>query len=450
MTTSANIYTVSHLNASVRTLLETKMGLVWLVGELSNISQPSSGHWYFTLKDHSAQVKCAMFKHQNRSVTFRPQVGDQVLVRARLSLYEPRGDYQLLIESMQPDGKGGLQRAFEELKTRLAAEGLFDEARKLPLPKSPARIGIVTSPTGAALFDMLHVLKRRDPSLVVVIYPTQVQGKEAAIQIAQTIGAANARKECDILIVGRGGGSIEDLWCFNEEIVARTIAASQIPIISAVGHETDVTIADFVASLRAPTPSAAAELVSQNQLEKAEKLQQMQSALGYLIKRLFAYQQQRFSQIHNQLVRLHPSAKLKRQTEQLEETKRQLHRLLSNKLYKHNKQITQLIHALTIQSPKTQIQAQTNEIATLSTKLTTLFEQLLQNQKHTLALKLEALDALSPLSTLSRGYSITKNEKGKVINSIKDVEKNERLITQLKDGQLVSHLEKVKVHTPTN
>lgn len=446
MTDSPNIYTVSHLNASVRALLETKMGLVWLVGELSNISQPSSGHWYFTLKDHSAQVKCAMFKHQNRSVTFRPQVGDQVLVRARLSLYEPRGDYQLLIESMQPEGKGGLQRAFEALKNRLAAEGLFDQARKLPLPKSPTRIGIITSPTGAALYDMLNVLKRRDPSLSLIVYPTQVQGKEAAIQIAQAIGAANSRKECEVLIVGRGGGSIEDLWCFNEEIVARTIAASQIPIISAVGHETDVTIADFVASLRAPTPSAAAELVSQNQLEKAEKLQLMRTTLEYLIKRLFAYQQQRFSSVHHQLALLHPSAKLKRQAEQLEETKRQLYQLVNRQLYSNNKQMTQLFHTLSTKSPKTKIQAQKNEIATLSTKLTNLFEQLLQNQKHSLALKLEALDALSPLSTLSRGYSITKNEKEKVISSIKQVEENELLITQLNDGQLVSRIEAKKAN----
>lgn len=249
-----NIYTVSRLNSEVRLLLENEMGIVWLVGEISNFSAPVSGHWYLTLKDSQAQVKCAMFKGNNRLVNFKPQNGQQVLVKARLSLYEPRGDYQIILESMQPEGDGRLQQQFEQLKMQLAAEGLFAQTRKKPLPENPRCVGIITSRTGAALHDILHVLKRRDPNLPVVIYPTLVQGEEAAIQIAQAIGRANTRAECDVLIVGRGGGSLEDLWCFNHEIVARTIAASEIPIISAVGHEIDVTIADFVADVRAPTP----------------------------------------------------------------------------------------------------------------------------------------------------------------------------------------------------
>ncbi len=256
-----NIYTVSRLNSEVRLLLENEMGIVWLVGEISNFSAPVSGHWYLTLKDSQAQVKCAMFKGNNRLVNFKPQNGQQVLVKARLSLYEPRGDYQIILESMQPEGDGRLQQQFEQLKMQLAAEGLFAQTRKKPLPENPRCVGIITSRTGAALHDILHVLKRRDPNLPVVIYPTLVQGEEAAIQIAQAIGRANTRAECDVLIVGRGGGSLEDLWCFNHEIVARTIAASEIPIISAVGHEIDVTIADFVADVRAPTPSAAASAV---------------------------------------------------------------------------------------------------------------------------------------------------------------------------------------------
>ncbi len=230
-----NIFTVSRLNAEVRLLLENEMGIVWLVGEISNFSAPVSGHWYFTLKDSRAQVKCAMFRGNNRRVSFKPASGNQVLVRARLSLYEPRGDYQLIVESMQPEGDGRLQQQYEALKMKLAAEGLFAQTAKKPLPEHPKRVGIVTSKTGAALFDILDVLKRRDPSLPVVVYPTMVQGEEAAIQIAQAIGCANSRNECDVLIVGRGGGSLEDLWCFNNEVLARTIAASQIPIISAVG-----------------------------------------------------------------------------------------------------------------------------------------------------------------------------------------------------------------------
>jgi exodeoxyribonuclease VII large subunit len=266
------IFTVSRLNAEVRLLLENEMGIVWLVGEMSNFSAPVSGHWYFSLKDSRAQVKCAMFKGNNRRVTFKPANGNQVLVKARLSLYEPRGDYQLIVESMQPEGDGRLQQEFDKLKIQLASEGLFAQAKKQLLPENPTRVGIITSKTGAALHDILNVLKRRDPTLPIVIYPTMVQGEEAAIKIAQAIGRANSRNECDVLIVGRGGGSLEDLWCFNNEIVARTIAASEIPIISAVGHEIDVTIADFVADVRAPTPSAAAELVSRDQTHKLQAI----------------------------------------------------------------------------------------------------------------------------------------------------------------------------------
>ncbi|MGL6027423.1 MAG: exodeoxyribonuclease VII large subunit, partial [Vibrio sp.] len=285
-----SIYTVSRLNAEVRLLLENEMGIVWLIGEISNFSAPVSGHWYLTLKDSQAQVKCAMFKGNNRLVNFKPQNGQQVLVKARLSLYEPRGDYQIILESMQPEGDGRLQQQFEQLKMQLAAEGLFAQSRKQALPEHPRCVGIITSRTGAALHDILQVLKRRDPQLPVIIYPTLVQGEEAALQIAQAIGRANSRAECDVLIVGRGGGSLEDLWCFNHEIVARTIAASQIPIISAVGHEVDVTIADFVADMRAPTPSAAAELVSRDQRHKQQLLGQWPAKLASAMRHYLAQQ----------------------------------------------------------------------------------------------------------------------------------------------------------------
>ena len=255
------------------------MGQIWLSAEISNLSQPASGHWYFTLKDDRAQVRCAMFRNSNRRVTFRPQNGQQVLVRASITLYEPRGDYQLIAESMQPAGDGLLQQQFEQLKQRLSAEGLFDQQFKQPLPAPAKRVGVITSASGAALHDILQVLQRRDPSLPIVIYPTSVQGAEAPMQIVRAIETANRRDECDVLIVGRGGGSLEDLWSFNDERVARAIFASRIPIVSAVGHETDVTIADFVADLRAPTPSAAAELVSRNQLELLRQLQSQQQRL---------------------------------------------------------------------------------------------------------------------------------------------------------------------------
>lgn len=279
------VFTVTRLNSAVRMILEQDLGLVWLTGELSNLAMPSSGHWYFSLKDLGAQVRCAMFKGNNRRVAFRPQDGMQVLVQARVSLYEPRGDYQLIIESMQPAGDGVLALRFEELKRRLGAEGLFDEGRKRPLPREPRAVGLVTSATGAALHDMLTVLKRRAPDLPIFIYPTQVQGSAAIGQIVAAIALANRRAEVDVLIVGRGGGSLEDLWCFNEEVVARAIANSAIPVISAVGHEVDVTISDFAADLRAPTPSAAAELVAPDQSARAQRLAHLWQRLVQVINR---------------------------------------------------------------------------------------------------------------------------------------------------------------------
>lgn len=277
---SPAIFTVSRLNQTVRLLLEHEMGQVWISGEISNFTQPASGHWYFTLKDDNAQVRCAMFRNSNRRVTFRPQHGQQVLVRANITLYEPRGDYQIIVESMQPAGEGLLQQKYEQLKAKLQAEGLFDQQLKKTLPSPAHCVGVITSKTGAALHDILHVLKRRDPSLPVIIYPTAVQGDDAPGQIVRAIELANLRNECDVLIVGRGGGSLEDLWSFNDERVARGIFASRIPVVSAVGHETDVTIADFVADLRAPTPSAAAEVVSRNQQELLRQVQSAQQQIG--------------------------------------------------------------------------------------------------------------------------------------------------------------------------
>ncbi len=305
-----HIYSVTQLNQSVRQMLEGQLGLVWLTGEISNFSQPVSGHWYLTLKDENAQVRCAMFRMKNLRVAFKPQNGMQVLVRAAVSLYEPRGDYQLIIESMHPAGEGLLQQQFEALKMKLAAEGLFAQNLKKNLPHFCKTVGIITSSTGAALQDMLHVLRRRDPSLNIVIYPTAVQGKEATAEIVQMIEIANLRHEADVLIVGRGGGSLEDLWCFNEEAVARAIFNSALPIISAVGHETDVTIADFVADVRAPTPSAAAELISRDQNELLQRLNYKRQRLEMALDRLFNRKNQR---LHHLLLRLqnqHPQTQL--------------------------------------------------------------------------------------------------------------------------------------------
>ncbi|OLQ93944.1 exodeoxyribonuclease VII large subunit [Vibrio ponticus] len=436
--TNQNIFTVSRLNAEVRLLLENEMGIVWLVGEISNFSAPVSGHWYFTLKDARAQVKCAMFRGNNRHVSFKPTNGNQVLVKARLSLYEPRGDYQLIIESMQPEGDGRLQQQFEELKMKLAAEGLFAQTSKQPLPEHPKCVGIVTSKTGAALFDILDVLKRRDPSLPVIIYPTMVQGEEAAIQIAQAIGCANSRNECDVLIVGRGGGSLEDLWCFNNEILARTIAASQIPIISAVGHEVDVTIADFVADMRAPTPSAAAELVSRDNSHKAQGLATREQKLFTAMRYYFAEQKQSLRQLEHRLDRQHPNQQLQRQSQQLDDLDARLQRAMQRFIAQHQQKIERQLHRIQLHSPTKRLSAQQATLARLEQKLFDAMDRKLLKSRHQLALAAEKLDTVSPLATLKRGYSITQTEQGDVVHSAQDVKTGDTLITRLADGELRS------------
>ncbi|HCH3754143.1 TPA: exodeoxyribonuclease VII large subunit [Vibrio parahaemolyticus] len=436
--TNQNIFTVSRLNAEVRLLLENEMGIVWLVGEISNFSAPVSGHWYLTLKDSRAQVKCAMFRGNNRRVTFKPANGNQVLVKARLSLYEPRGDYQLIIESMQPEGDGRLQQEFEELKMKLAAEGLFAQTNKLPLPEHPNRVGIITSKTGAALYDILDVLKRRDPSLPVVIYPTMVQGDDAAIQIAQAIGRANSRNECDVLIVGRGGGSLEDLWCFNNEILARTIAASQIPIISAVGHEVDMTIADFVADVRAPTPSAAAELVSRDNSHKDQSLVAKQHKLASAMRYYLAQQKQQSAQLLHRLERQHPSYQLQHQSQQLDELDMRLRRAMQHFIDTRQQAVERKHHRLQLNSPAKHLAQQKSRLERVEHKLLDAMDRKLLTMRHQLAIAAEKLDTVSPLATLKRGYSITQTEQGKVVTSADDVKTGDLLVTRLANGEIHS------------
>ncbi|MDV6252760.1 exodeoxyribonuclease VII large subunit [Vibrio sp. EA2] len=436
--TNQNIFTVSRLNAEVRLLLENEMGIVWLVGEISNFSAPVSGHWYLTLKDSRAQVKCAMFRGNNRRVTFKPANGNQVLVKARLSLYEPRGDYQLIIESMQPEGDGRLQQEFEALKMKLASEGLFAQTSKHPLPEHPKCVGVITSKTGAALHDILDVLKRRDPSLPVVIYPTTVQGDSAAIEIAQAIGRANSRNECDVLIVGRGGGSLEDLWCFNNEILARTIAASQIPIISAVGHEIDVTIADFVADVRAPTPSAAAELVSRDNSHKDQTLVARQHKLASALRYYLAQQKQQAAQLLHRLERQHPSYQLQRQSQQLDELDMRLQRAMQRFISVRQQAVERKQYRLQLNSPVKRLTQQKSKLERAEQKLLDAMDRKLLTMRHELAMAAEKLDTVSPLATLKRGYSITQTEQGKVITQAEDVKTGDQLVTRLANGEIRS------------
>jgi len=414
------------------------MGIVWLIGEISNFSAPVSGHWYFTLKDSRAQVKCAMFRGNNRSVTFKPQSGQQVLVKARLSLYESRGDYQLIIESMLPEGDGRLQQEFETLKAKLAADGLFAQSTKKTIPEHPKCVGIITSKTGAALFDILNVLKRRDPTLPVVIYPTMVQGSEASILVAQAIGRANERNECDVLIVGRGGGSLEDLWCFNNEIVARTIFSSQIPIISAIGHEVDITIADFVADVRAPTPSAAAELVSRDNRHKKAQYEYYQQKITSSLLYSLSLRKSSFQERRHQLEKYHPIHHIKHQKYQLDESTSRLLRQIERHIQVEQQQVDRYDQQMQYHSPLIWIHNQKQQIESKQLTLIEKMKQQLTHSKHHLSLAMEMLDAVSPLATLQRGYSITQTTQGKLIRQITDIQPGDTIVTKLRDTSFKS------------
>lgn len=437
------IFTVTRLNSAVRMILEQDLGLVWLTGELSNLAMPSSGHWYFSLKDISAQVRCAMFKGNNRRVPFRPQDGMQVLVQARVSLYEPRGDYQLIIESMQPAGDGMLALRFEELKRRLGAEGLFDEGRKRPLPREPRAVGLVTSATGAALHDMLTVLGRRAPDLPVFIYPTQVQGSAAIGQIVAAIALANRRAEVDVLIVGRGGGSLEDLWCFNEEAVARAIAHSAIPVVSAVGHEVDVTISDFAADLRAPTPSAAAELVAPDRSARAQRLVHLKQRLVQAISRRQTAARHGFALLQKRLDHQDPKRRLEQQSQRLDELSGRLQQLLNLRLHQGERRLANLELRLQARSPEKLLAAGKRRHQLAQERLHTLMNKRQDLAAHRLAMLSARLDGISPLATLGRGYSITRTPNGEVIRRAAQVSPGQQLVTTLAEGALRVRVEEV-------
>ena len=435
-----NIYSVSQLNQSVRLMLENQLGAIWLTGEISNFSQPVSGHWYLSLKDENAQVRCAMFRMKNLRVSFRPTNGMQVLVRANVSLYEPRGDYQLIIESMHLAGEGLLMQQFEALKLKLAAEGLFAQHLKKNLPHFSKAVGIITSKTGAALQDILHILQRRDPSLKIIIYPTAVQGKDAATEIAQMIELANQRQEVDVLIVGRGGGSLEDLWCFNEEMVARAIFHSHLPVISAVGHETDVTIADFVADVRAPTPSAAAELVSRNQTELLQQLQYRRQRLEIALDRLFAEKQQKLRHLSLRLHNQHPQAQLRIQQQLITQLSHRLQQSLRHRWQKKAENLTALSMRLYKNPLPLRLQQYEQQLAQLKVRLNSHMNLTLSLQQKQLAHLCGKLDSLSPLKVLARGYSITQNQQNFTIRSMKDVNVGEQIKTRLPDGDIISQV----------
>lgn len=434
------IYSVSSLNLAVRRLLEGNFGEIWLVGEISNFSAPASGHWYFTLKDERAQVRCAMFRGANQRVTAQVGHGKQVLVRCKPGLYEPRGDYQLIVEHLEDAGVGLLQQQFEQLKARLQAEGLFDPAHKRPLPAEIKRIGVVTSPSGAALHDILSVLKRRDPSVEVIIYPTQVQGTQAPEQIIQALNTANRRAEVDIILLTRGGGSLEDLWCFNDETLARVVRTSRLPVISAVGHEVDFSICDFVADHRAATPSAAAELLSQDRSHLIQRQQQLAARLSRAWSQHFQYRQHQHALLAHRLAPLHPQQQLNQHAQRLDDQQRRLSSALNRMSEQQRWQFNALNQRLLQLKPAQQVQLARERHALLTTRLHQAIKRSMEQRTQQLAVQAHALQLVSPLQTLTRGYSITLNEDGQIIKHAQDVQPGTTITTRLASGELRSRV----------
>ncbi|OYW92778.1 MAG: exodeoxyribonuclease VII large subunit [Alishewanella sp. 32-51-5] len=429
-----DIYTVSRLNSEVRLTLELQFQQLWLVGEVSNFVAAASGHWYFSLKDQAAQVKVAMFKQANRYATVRPQNGQQVLIRARISVYEPRGEYQLLAEFIEPAGAGLLKQQFEQLKAKLAAEGLFAPERKQPLPINPRRVGVITSPTGAAVRDIITVLARRAPGIELIIYPCQVQGETAAAQLRNMLSTAIRRNEVDVLIIGRGGGSIEDLWCFNDEALARAVAECPIPIVSAVGHEIDFALTDFVADVRAATPSAAAELVSPDQSQYLAALTQLQQRLSRAIRRQLAQQQPRLMQLQQRLQQLHPQRRLEQQQQRLDELQLRLQRRMQQHLQTARRQHSYLQQSLQHLSPAKAIKQQQLQIQQLAKRLQQAQQQQLKYSSQQLARLSAQLHTVSPLATLARGYSISFDSQQQALTSSAQLKVGDAINTRLAQG----------------
>jgi exodeoxyribonuclease VII large subunit len=410
------IFSVSSLNREARVLIEGALGTVWVEGEVSNLSRPSSGHFYWSLKDAQAQIRCAMFRQQNRAVTFDLANGKQIVVRGRVSLYEARGEFQLIVDYVEEAGEGVLRRRFEELKRKLAAEGLFDAERKRQPPAMPARIGVVTSPTGAALRDVLTALRRRFPATAVLIYPTSVQGAGAAEEISRTLRLAERRAECDLLILTRGGGSLEDLWAFNEEIVARSIAALGIPVIVGVGHETDFTIADFVADLRAPTPSQAAELAVPNQSEWLAHFTRAERHLEQAARRHLALDARRLANLAHRINRCHPGVPVREFGQRLDELEARLQRGLERTLSARKMRLARLAAAVGGASPKHRVASVRERCRWANEHLQRAIARRLEQTSQRLTFAQRSLASLSPLATLQRGYAIVaRQEDGSIV-----------------------------------
>jgi exodeoxyribonuclease VII large subunit len=440
------VFTVSRLNREARLLLERGLGSLWLEGEISNLSRPGSGHWYFSLKDAAAQVRCAMFRQRNLMVRFPVRDGAQVLARGRVTLYEPRGEFQVVIEHLEEAGEGLLRRRFEELKQKLSAEGLFDTRHKQPLPALPRRIGVVTSPTGAALRDILHVLRRRFPAIPVLIYPVAVQGAAAPREIEQALQLAGQRRDCDVLIVARGGGSLEDLWAFNEEAVARAIFACPIPIVSGVGHEVDFTIADLVADERAPTPSAAAERVVPDRAEWLRTVGATTRRLSLAMQRRLTDQRQALQLREQRLARSHPGAVLRQHAQRLDELEGRLRLAVRVRLQRDRARAEATRVRLQRAAPALRVAALRVRLDAGRRNLAVGIRRRAADARQRLELAARTLQAVSPLATLERGYAIVTVPAGAVLREAAAVRPGERVGIRLSRGSFSAEVIEVQTN----
>ncbi len=436
-TADIHIFSVSELNRTVRDVLEGALGPIWVAGELSNLARPASGHIYFTLKDSDAQVRCAMFRGRNRHLTFTPEAGMMVRARANVGLYEARGDYQLIVESLEPGGSGALAQAFEALKKRLAAAGLFAAERKRALPSLPRRIGVITSASGAAVRDVLRVLRRRFPAIPVVVYPVPVQGEQAVGTIAAMLERAGRRSECDVLLLVRGGGSLEDLWAFNEEAVARAIAASPIPVVTGVGHEVDVTIADFAADQRCPTPSAAAEVVTPDAESLARRVGQLERRLSAAMRGRLERSADGYTRLERRLHRQDPARRLQQLQQRADELSARLARGIRRELARHRQRGSATTERLERATPAHRIERLRERVARAETGLHRGMRRTLTSQRERLASATRALEAVSPLAVLGRGYALVqRSADGRAVVDAASTAPGDRLDIRLARGRI--------------
>jgi exodeoxyribonuclease VII large subunit len=437
----ASAITVSQLNRQVKTLLERGVGRLWVEGEISNIARPASGHLYFRLKDESAQISAAFFRNRQRGPTHTFKNGDHVLAYGQVSLYEARGDYQLIVETLEAAGEGVLQRRYEALKKKLAAEGLFEEDRKVAIPALPRRIGIVTSPSGAAVRDVLSILRRRFPAVPVVIYPAAVQGDAAPGELIAALQTAVRRDECNVLILTRGGGSLEDLWAFNDEQLARAIAECPIPVVSAVGHEVDFTIADFVADVRAPTPSGAAELVVPDRGDWLRALNSIASRIARQGQRSLENRAQAIDWLNRRLSRASPAARVARQQDRLREITGRLAAAVRHDLHTRDSRLSTLHKTLLQVSPAVRVERAISRSSALRQRLAAAGRQRISDADHRLRVAARALDAVSPLATLHRGYAIvTEAATGRALTHASQVKEADDIRARLAHGELLARI----------